>query len=587
MKVLLIHPEDGLLGQPWGALSWDRIVDLGLSGEESYRRAAGQFGGPVTHLNAFRGGNFEEIQSVRELLSAGNERLKDATGLDWWELTAIFVHQQLETIIVLRKLIKSLGPRDEVHVSRPGLHAEVMKMVLGSRVYVFPSPTSRQGLGVKHGFQLLKKFPPRQLLDIFWDKKDSGYQFRGRLSKPPKPSATPVVLLPTAYVSVSKTAISYAKVLPETHFLLVATRRSGWIDGCPANVSRAWLRSYSFEARAARTRECLDLVERWRILREELEGIAEFEILSRVGCFDEFPMRFARGLEIRDAWRNVLEREPVQSVLCADDSNPYTHIPLLLAAQKNLPTINCHHGALDGRYMFKKSHADVTLAKGRMERDYLVRICRIPADQIDVGAPTGSFGSPEESDPDAKSVIVFFSEMYETGGGRAKDSYEDILPRLADLAISEGKQLIVKLHPFESMAERRGLVNLVLRRHQRKVVRILGGELTSDLWSKTWFGITVLSTVAVEGALRGVPCFLCGWLEASPYGYVEQFSRFGAGIRLSSAIEIEKIPTILRSYKPSPTIEKDLATRIETQHLSTLLSKHVEKKLTVIGQNIR
>ncbi len=96
---------------------------------------------------------------------------------------------------------------------------------------------------------------------------------------------------------------------------------------------------------------------------------------------------FARGLEIRDAWRNVLNAEPVQAVLCADDSNPYTHIPLLLAKERGLRTISCHHGALDGRYMFKRCHADVILAKGRMEEDYLVRLCGVPGNRNEVGAP--------------------------------------------------------------------------------------------------------------------------------------------------------------------------------------------------------
>ena len=180
--------------------------------------------------------------------------------------------------------------------------------------------------------------------------------------------------------------------------------------------------------------------------------VPEFRILSELGCLDDFPERFAQGLEVRDAWRNVLDAEPVQAVLCADDSNPYTHMPLLLAAHRGLPTITCHHGALDGRYMFKRNHADVLLAKGRMEEDYLVRLCG--------GAGESRGGSADSCAEQCRglareeSSIVFFSEAYEVGGGRGRSFYQDILPPLADLALSEGRELIIKFHPSESLAER-------------------------------------------------------------------------------------------------------------------------------------
>ena len=47
--------------------------------------------------------------------------------------------------------------------------------------------------------------------------------------------------------------------------------------------------------------------------------------------------------------------------------------------------------------------------------------------------------------------------------------------------------------------------------------------LQPEMLNKTWFGVTILSTVVVECALRGIPCFLCAWLESWPYGYIDQF----------------------------------------------------------------
>ena len=415
---------------------------------------------------------------------------------------------------------------------------------------------------------MLKKFPVRQLLEIFWDKTDPGYQFRGSVSSRRKPLSDPVVLLPSAYINVSRTVVAYAESLPEARFLLVATRRSGWIESPPPNVSMTWLRRYASVRIPSREVECRDLITRWESLRSELKAVPEFRTLAELGCLDNFPRRFARGLEIRDAWRNVLDAEPVQAVICADDSNPYTHIPLLLAVQKGLPTISCHHGALDGRYMFKRNHADVLLAKGKMEEDYYVRLCGIPPETVEVGAPILPVDLKQESSPDTGPFIVFFSEAYEVAGGRARGFYQDILPSLADLALSEGRELIIKLHPSESLSERSRIVEQTLRPEQRRVTRVADGPLQSEMLNKAWFGVTIMSTVVVECALRGIPCFLCAWLESWPYGYVDQFTRFGVGIRLNQPGEIRQIPATLRSHKAGGAIRENCWSPIETQRLA-------------------
>ena len=461
MKVLVIDPEDGLQDGPWSSQRWDRVIDLGKGGAESYARAPAAFGCPVTPLDDFRH-DFEEMRRVRDLLALGMGRLVDRFGLDWWELTSMFVHQKLEATFLLRKLVETVGESDEVHVSRPGFRAKVLQSELGARLHTFAWQRDRRERGARHYLRVFRKFPVGQLLEIFWDKTDPGYQFRGRVSRSRKPMSAPVVLLPSAYINVSRTAVAYADSLPAVGFLLVATRRSGWIDNPPTNVSVTWLRRYASVRIPSREIEVRDLTNRWQSLRSELEAEPELKTLAELGCLDDFPSRFARGLEIRDAWANVLECEPVQAVICGDDSNPYTHIPLLLAAQKRLPTISCHHGALDGRYMFKRNHADVLLAKGKMEEDYLLRLCGIPRDAVEVGAPILSVDLKQESGTSNKPSIVFFSEAYEVAGGRAQGFYQDVLPALADLAISDGRELIIKLHPSESVSERSRILERTL-----------------------------------------------------------------------------------------------------------------------------
>jgi len=570
MRVLLIHPEDELQDGPWLSQRWDRVIDLGRAGASSYEHAAAGFGCPVNTLDAFRD-NFKEKHRVRELLAMGRERLSDDFGLDWWELTSIMVHEQVETVFLLLLFVKTLGPRDEVHVSRPCFQAEVLRRVPGVLVQTFSSAANDQVRGVRHYLHVLKKFPIRQLVEIFWDKTDPGYQIRGLLGPRGLAFSDPVVLLPSAYVNVTCTALAYAGCIPDAHFLLVVTRRSGWIKSPPKNVSIAWLRSYASVRPASRKAEYVDLFRRWDVLRNELQAIPEFRILTELGLLDDFRRRFAVGLEVRDAWRNVLDTVSVQAVICADDSNPYTHIPLLLAKTRGLATIACHHGALDGRYMFKRSHANVLLAKGRMEKDYLVRLCGLLPETVEIGAPIRPPSQKQEPSRDAKPFIVFFSEGYEVVGGRGREFYRDVLPFLGDLALAEGRQLIIKLHHSESLSERNRFVETILSKKQRHVTRVIGGPLQPELLDKTWLGVTVLSTVAVECALRGIPCFLCSWLEAWPYGYIDQFTRFGVGIRLRHPSEIARIPTMLKNYGPSDEVEENCCTPIEEARLRTLL----------------
>ena len=84
---------------------------------------------------------------------------------------------------------------------------------------------------------------------------------------------------------------------------------------------------------------------------------------------------------------NVLSEERISAVMCGDDSNIYTRLPVLLARQQGIPTLDFHHGALDGRFLLKNLSSDLYLAKGEMERDYLVRICRLPAERVIVAGP--------------------------------------------------------------------------------------------------------------------------------------------------------------------------------------------------------
>jgi hypothetical protein len=556
MKILLVHPGDDAQRAPWSNGAWDKIVDLGLTGHKSYKAWTDQFHCPVTVLESLQTG-FEPLRQVRRLMNFGAGRLMDEHGLDWWELLSLMLHGELETFIRLRHFVETLRPGDDLYVSRPGLHSSLLSYLLPGRVNVVGPGEPARKHNLAHYLQACRRLSPSQILDVLCDKYDPGYQFRGRLFRKPKPAQGPVVLLPTAYVNVSRTGIAYANTFPDENFLLIATRGSGWMRNLPHNVAAARLSHYA--SLRNRSMENQSLLRKSRTLLDELNEVPEFEALNSVGCLNLFPRWLKHGFEVRDAWLNVLHREPVQAVLCADDSNPYTRIPLLLAQVRGIPNVACHHGALDGRYFFKRIHADVIWAKGRMEQDYLVGKCGVPPERVEIAAPAFTeIRTNRSSFPQSEgSHILFLSEPYEDSGGRACEFYLDILPSLAELALANGRKLIVKLHPAESKHERTRMIDRVLHGEQRTVVQLVSGPLTEDLLAQAWFGITILSTVAMECAIRGIPCFLCKWLEAGPYGYVDQFIRFQVGIGLNDPGEIARIPEYLRNHSGSATVQED------------------------------
>lgn len=570
MRILLVHPDDCPERGPWSADRWDRIVDLGKGGSQTYERWSRQLQCPATSLGTL---SMEELRPIRNILAAGTGRLLDREGLDWWELTSLFLHQQLEVLAQLRRFADHLQRTDEVFVTRPDFQSAAMEELSGKSVHAYTVRAS-PGKRIQHYGRLLARLSAAQLREIFWDKYDPGYSVRGALTRRRKVSLEDVILLPSAYVNVSRTATAYAKVLPHARFLLVTTRRSALLPEIPSNVVAAPLACYASRD-LHRDAEHRELLGEWLSLRNDLERIPEISLLRRLGCFDSLSQKLRQGLAVRDAWSAVFDREPVKAVLCCDDSNPYTLIPLLLGRNRGVPVMSSHHGAFDGRHLFKRNHADLILAKGRMEADYLVQRCRVPAPQVEIGAPgepTPVSGAAAERQP----CIVFFSEAYEVSGGRAEEFYRDILPPLAEVARRTGRRLVIKLHPFESPRDRRRLVRRILSLDQRKLVKIIAGPLTDDLLEKTWFGMTVLSTVTMDCALRGIPCFLAAWLEHWPYGYIEQFNKFGAGHLLRSAGEISAIPEMMERNILRSGVARDLWQPISASRLERLISAQKE-----------
>jgi hypothetical protein len=325
------------------------------------------------------------------------------------------------------------------------------------------------------------------------------------------------------------------------------------------------------------TQECdrsqLDQLEdKWKNAEQLLKALSEFTLAVELGILKKGPRWLRWGMAVRDAWRQVFETRSVIGCLSADDSNPYTRIPLLLAEQRGMPAVACHHGALDCRMALKNLRFSNYLAKGDMELDYLERVCGVDGGRIRIGAPASAQSQDVVWRADAP-WITFFSEPYETDFWRAETIYRETLPRLCEAARRSGKTVILKLHPFESARQRRKMIAKILSEDDRKLVRVTNAPMSREVLSQTWCAVTIESTAAFECAAVGIPAFLCGWLRHSYSGYVPQYVRFGVGRMLESADQLSQLPQMMLADITIPGTPREQMQSISSDELSEIVCR--------------
>ena len=542
MKVLLLHPED----QPPAARSgrkWDLVVDLGRAPAATYERWGKQAGCRVISLYDFAQ-DFEDLHHVRELLQLGMGQWVDGFGIDWWDVLSLMIEPEIRQFMLVGRLARELPAGCELYASRSTRLATALQTFTGAtqvRAEGGSRPVTRWA---RHYRDIFSQLDTAQMSQAFQDKFDREHLVRRRLARSRQTSRHPVVLLPSAYINVSRTAASYAALLPSEKFLLVYARNSARLKTLSSNISTTSLDPYFV---TADRKEVAALAKAWESLKVRLvAGAQEYSAADATGVLDGVPGLMRWGIAVRDAWNQVFQSETVVGCLCADDSNPYTRLPLILARNRGIPTLACHHGALDSRMAVKALHADTYLAKGEIERDYLLRSCRVAPEKVVLGGQ-GLSSTTDSAKPAGRSTepwLVFFTEPFPTAGWRAEEVYADLLPKLWALSQSCGLKLVFKLHPFESVKGHRRILRKYLPRQEPRI-GVLAGAPSPQLWRNTRFAIMVQSTVALQCASLGIPVFLCSWLRDSNSGYVGQFSRFGIGHILESADALSEIPRLL------------------------------------------
>ena len=570
MRVLLLHPDDSFPA-PGPSEHWDSVIDLGRAPRSFYDEQSDGLGCPVFSLFDLAV-EVEDLQSWRPLLEHGIGHVVDRFGIDWWDVISLLVEPELQDVRLALRLAERLKGCTELTVSRRSAIAEMVGIQLGMPLRIlqqslkaaFMQSVLRRGRAVADlGFVELRQ--------VVYDKYDPHYRWRRKLATPPQRSSNsePVVLLPTAYSNVTKTALSYAKILPEHKFLLVVARESAAAPSVPANVQTTGLAA--FATVKSDPSESEELECSWQRLEKSLKEYSEFRLSVEMDILKK-GLRWLRwGLVVRDAWRQVFETRSVAGCLSADDSNPYTRIPLLLAEQRGIPAVACHHGALDCRMAFKNLRFSNYLAKGEMERDYLERVCGVDKGRLRIGAPVSAVRQGFSVWSGDAPWITFFTEPYETDFWRTEAIYKEVLPRLCAVARQVGKTVKIKLHPFESLSQRKRILNRTLAEEDKQLVTVSAAPFSLEILQNTWCAVTVESTTAFECATAGIPAFLCGWLRHAYSGYALQFARFQAARMLQFPEDLLQLPEMLHSAIPAAGVAGGLLSAISPEQLSEIL----------------
>ena len=542
MKVLLLHPDD-TLAQAHPPRHWDLVVDTGRAPIATYERWSQLAGCPVISIYD-HAEEIEDLYRIRQLLRLGSGRMMDQWGIDWWEVLSLEIASELQQLVLVHRLSKELAAGCELYSSRPQLLATALQRLLAARLTILESRFQSVIRRARHSHSLFSHLDAAQFLQVLEDKFDRKHSIRRHFTRRGHTSGQPVILLPSAYSNVSRTAVSYAALLPDHQFLLVHSRSNAKLTSLPTNVRLASLTPYFV---ASKKQETASLIESWNSLRKQLIGGAEeFNTADSVGLLERIPSLLAWGIALRDAWNQVFESENVTACVSGDDSNPPSSIPLLLARKRGLPALACHHGALNYMMGIKVNHADFYLVKTEMEQDYLKRVCRVEPEKLVIAAQVAEPLPRHRTANRSAPWLVFFTEPYQSYGWRIDEVYRDLLPQLNWLAHACGLKLVFKLHPFESIKGHRRMLR-ALKQHHDCGIEVLSGPPSDELWSNTRFALTAQSSIALGCTARGIPVFLCAWLRDSYSGYVRQYARFGVGQVLESSEQIASIPTLLTS----------------------------------------
>ncbi len=551
MRILLLHPND-VVDRTSQRGRWDLIVDLGRAPVAAYETWSRETGSPVLALAEFSKG-MADVRSLRDVFQNSADQMVDEVGIDWWELLKLNLVAEFLQISLLRRFAGRIERRDEVWISRHDYRGAALGVFTGREVRVIEHTVSPIAATLRKCRDFLLDLDGTQMGQVVRDKFDPHHELRRRFAKTDA-IREDCFLLPSAYIGVSRSAADYAKQNPQQRFVMMYARKSAELPDLPPNVSAGLLDGY-FSLQEPKA--LAGLLKAWGALRARSAAtVAEFDAANRAGVLDKIPPMLAWGLSVRNAWMEVFKTNRISGCFCADDSNLYTRVPLMLAHKAGVPTVTRHHGAMDFVMAVKRVYGGYE-AKTELERDYLLRQCSVPAKAVSL-QPSGAQLAPEFPMNSAAGYLTFFTEPYGAESWRTDEVYSEMLPQLMAMTRGAGWRLAFKVHPFESAKGHRRLLRRHLRPDSAARIDVFDGAMPESLWAETRVAITVESSMAMECARRGVPIFLCGWLRSPFCEYQTQFARFGMGQVLEKVGDIACVPKLLAQFQYNAQRREDV-----------------------------
>lgn len=218
MKVLLIHPNDACPRKPKaGGWDWDLVIDLGRASSSTYAEWSRETACPVKSLYDFAH-DLNDLRCTSDLLQSGMGKVLDNVGIDWWNVLCVFFASQMEQLILIGRLAKELGADCELQCTRADFRVDALHSLVGGRVVNLETTMQSVARRSRHYASVASNFSFREIFQIVQDKFDARHAVRRHLVKRARIADRPWVLLPSAYINVSRMALSYAALMPEDQF---------------------------------------------------------------------------------------------------------------------------------------------------------------------------------------------------------------------------------------------------------------------------------------------------------------------------------------------------------------------------------
>ena len=140
-----------------------------------------------------------------------------------------------------------------------------------------------------------------QMSQAFQDKFDREHLVRRRLALRRTQLEISGCVVTVSVRNVSRTAASYAALLPNEKFLLVYARNSARLKNLPSNIHTTSLDPDSATLTAGKPQA---LTQAWESLKARLiAGAPEYSAADATGLFDRIPGLMRWGIAVRDAWK--------------------------------------------------------------------------------------------------------------------------------------------------------------------------------------------------------------------------------------------------------------------------------------------